>query len=177
MPVADANAGRLNLRAAGTEPLDPHPRILLIEDDRDLEDTLRMILEDQGYAVVVAHAPAAAITLLAAMTFDLIITDGFSRAAQDVVANTAAVLAAAGATPVVLFSAHRIERDAARLAGFRDVIPKPFDLETLERQVRTLFNPRTPTTDGDVPPAAVVTHLSQRIPVCHSLVTAGSGTV
>ena len=154
MPGADANPRRLTPRVADTALLKPHQRILLIEDDRDVEDMLRLILEAQGYAVVVAHAPTAAIRLLATMTFDLIITDGFSPVPRDVVANTAAVIAAAGATPVALFSGHRIERDAARLAGFCDVIPKPFDLESLERQVRTLLNPRTHTTDEDVPLAA-----------------------
>jgi DNA-binding response OmpR family regulator len=156
MPDVDANPGRLTPYVADTTVLEPHQRILLIEDDRDVEDMLRLIVEAQGYAMVVAYTPAAAISLLATMTFDLIITDGFSRAAQDVVANTATVIAAAGTTPVALFSGHRIERDAALLAGFRDVIPKPFDLESLEQQVRTLLNPRTHTTNNDVPPAAFV---------------------
>jgi DNA-binding NtrC family response regulator len=127
----------------GLDVLNPRRRILLIEDNRDVVDVLTMILEPQGYALTVSHSPAEALPLLRAVAFDLVMTDGFSRLPQDVLANTAAVLTAAGATPVALFTGHRIERDAAQAAGFCDLIPKPFDLETLERQVRTLLNPGT----------------------------------
>ena len=39
----------------------------------------------------------------------------------------------------MLFSAHTIEVDEARAAGFRDLITKPFGIEVLERQVRALL--------------------------------------
>lgn len=136
--------------------LNPHRRILLIEDSPDVADVLTLILEPHGYSLTVCRSPAEALSILASAAFGLVITDGFSQLPQHVLSSTAAVLAAAGATPVALFSAHRIERDAARAAGFGDVIPKPFDLETLECQVRTLLNPGTSPTDRNSPPAAFV---------------------
>jgi hypothetical protein len=38
------------------------------------------------------------------------------------------VLQAAAATPVALFSAHRVELDEVQAAGFRTLIQKPFDI-------------------------------------------------
>lgn len=109
-----------------------------------MEEMLTAILEEQGYTVVVAHSPAEAIATVAIETFGLIITDSFSRLPTDVLANAPELLAAAGTTPVALFTGHRIERAAATTAGFRDIIAKPFDLETFEHQVRTLLSPSTP---------------------------------
>jgi DNA-binding response OmpR family regulator len=137
----------------GLDVLNPRRRILLIEENRDVVDLLAMILEPQDYALTVAGSPAEALTLQMSGTFGLVITDGFSYLPQGVVANTAVVITAAGATPVALFTAHRIERSAAWAAGFCDVIPKPFDLEALERQVQTLLAAGTSSTDRDIPPA------------------------
>ncbi|MGH2599285.1 MAG: response regulator [Dehalococcoidia bacterium] len=134
-------AFRPNPRPAGGGSLDPPRRILLIEGDVFVEEMLTTILGEQGYSVVTVHSPDEAIAALAAETFGLIITDGFSQLPEDVLANAAGLLAAAGTTPVALFTAHRIERDAARVAGFRDLIAKPFDLETFEHQIRTLLSP------------------------------------
>lgn len=140
----------------GLDMLNPRRRILLIEDSEDVVNLLTMILEPQGYALTVSQSPAEALPMLASVVFDLVITDGFSRLPQQVAANTAAVMTAAGATPVALFTAHRIERNAAQAAGFCDLIPKPFELEALERQVQTLLNAGIPSTDRDIPLATSV---------------------
>jgi DNA-binding response OmpR family regulator len=97
------------------------------------------VLEDEGYAVVVCLTPLDAMALLDQVSFDLVITDGFSREPGAVFVNTADLIRAAGVTPVVLFSAHRLDRERAQAAGFRDLISKPFDLDILERQVKALL--------------------------------------
>ncbi len=119
---------------------DPDRRILVVEDDLALRELVVTVLEDEGYAVIAARVPLDAAALLEQVRFDLVITDGFSRTGSAVFTSTADVLQAAGATPVALFSAHTLELDAARAAGFRDLITKPVDLETLERQVRALLD-------------------------------------
>jgi two-component system, OmpR family, response regulator len=129
-------------------------RILLIEDASDLVAVLVDILEEEGDAVVVCHSPAEARRFLRTSPFDLVITDGFSRLPQDIIANTAAVLTAAGATPVLLFTGHRIEREVAQAAGFCDLIPKPFELETLVRQIQKLLDPETRSSDRTIRPTA-----------------------
>jgi CheY-like chemotaxis protein len=139
-PGAGPAVYRLVPKDARVEGPDPHRRILLVEDDLLVRNLVTLVLEDAGYAVIAAGAPVDATALLEQVAFDLVITDGFSKTDSAVLANTADVVREAGVTPVVLFSAHTIELDVARAAGFRDLITKPFELETLERQVRALLS-------------------------------------
>jgi DNA-binding response OmpR family regulator len=93
--------------------------------------------------VVVCLTPLHAIALLDEANFDLVITDGFSSVPGAVFASTADVIRGAGVTPVALFSAHTLNRELAGATGFRDLIAKPFDLDTLVHQVKVLL--------GDLP--------------------------
>jgi two-component system phosphate regulon response regulator PhoB len=113
--------------------------ILLIEDDVMISDLVVTVLEDEGYAVVVCLTPLDAMSLLDRLSFDLVVTDGFSREPGAVFVNTADLVRSAGVTPIALFSAHRLDRERAQAAGFRDLITKPFDLDTLVRQVKVLL--------------------------------------
>jgi CheY-like chemotaxis protein len=113
--------------------------ILLVEDDVMITDLVVTVLEDEGYAVVVCLTPLDAMSLLDRLSFDLVITDGFSSVPGAVFINTADLIRGAGVTPVALFSAHRLDRDLAQSAGFHDIITKPFDLDTLVRQVKALL--------------------------------------
>ena len=138
-PDAGPAVYRLAPKDARAEGTDAPRQILFVEDDLALRNLVVFILEDEGYAVIGAEVPVDAVTLLEHVTFDLVITDGFSRTEAAVLTSTADVLRKAGATPVMLFSAHTVEVDEARAAGFRDLITKPFDVKTLERQVRALL--------------------------------------
>ncbi len=139
-PAGTVAVYRLNPKGVRTELPPPQRRILLIEDDVAVQELMQLLLEEEGYAVIVSRTPADASALLEAVAFDLVITDGFSAAPTAVVTSTLDVLAAAGATPVALFTARRIELEETRAAGFRDLIAKPFDLDGLERQVRALLH-------------------------------------
>ncbi len=98
------------------------------------------LLDEEGYAVIGAEGPSEAVTLLTETAFDLVITDGFSRASHAALASTSQVLEHAGATPTLLFTAHKVELDAAKAIGFRDLIEKPFDLNTLLGQIHSVLN-------------------------------------
>jgi two-component system phosphate regulon response regulator PhoB len=133
-------AYQLRPKAEPSSVSDLPEHILLIEDDVMISDLVVTVLEDEGYAVVVCLTPVDAMSLLDRLSFDLVITDGFSREPGAVFVNTAELILGAGVTPVALFSAHRLDRDLAKAAGFRDVITKPFDLDTLVRQVKVLLD-------------------------------------
>jgi DNA-binding response OmpR family regulator len=66
-----------------------------------------------------------------------------------VLVNVAELREAAGATPLVPFTAHRLKLDADLAAGFRDLIEKPFELETFESRVRTLLPLSSHFSAGD----------------------------
>ena len=130
---------RLIPKVARLDALDLHPHILLVEDDLMVQELVVGVLEDEGYAVIAATIPVDAVALLEHISFDLVITDGFSKAADAVFTSTQDVLQHAGVAPVVLFSAHTLRLEQAQEAGFRDLIPKPFDIDTLLQQVRALL--------------------------------------
>jgi DNA-binding response OmpR family regulator len=113
--------------------------ILLIEDDPSISDLLEFVLQAEGYAVTTCVALQQALPLLDLGGFDLVITDGFSKEPQAVVASTADVVSKAGATPVALFTAHVIDVASAKAGSFRDLIAKPFDLNIMVEQVRVLL--------------------------------------
>ncbi|HTE85710.1 MAG TPA: response regulator [Dehalococcoidia bacterium] len=138
---ADAGVSvyRLNPKGTRTESPDPHQRILVVDDADALRNLMQLILEGAGYTVIVTAVEIDAVTLLNEVAFDLVITDSFSKRPGSAFVSAIDVLGAAGATPVALFSAHRLELEAAHAAGFADLVKKPFDLDVLERQVRTLL--------------------------------------
>jgi DNA-binding response OmpR family regulator len=114
--------------------------ILLVEDDTSIRDLVTLVLEDEGYAVTASVTPMEATRLLDQMSFDLVITDGFGTLPTAVLVNTADVVRRAGLTPVALFSAHTHDLRVAKAAGFRDLITKPFDLDTFVHQVKVLLD-------------------------------------
>jgi CheY-like chemotaxis protein len=118
---------------------DSPQHILLVEDDLTIRELLATLFEDEGYALTACVSPHQAMTLLDQRSFDLVLTDGFSRAPASFAQNTADIIGRAGMTPVVLFSGHTLDIAVAQAAGFRDLITKPFDINTLLRQVRTLL--------------------------------------
>jgi CheY-like chemotaxis protein len=122
---------RLSPKGAPSETLEPNHRVLVLDDDASLLELVVEVLEDDGYAVVAATTPADGVDLLKHSTFHLVITDGFSALPSAVLATAADVLQAAEATPVALFSAHRLELDDVQAAGFRTLIQKPFDIDEL----------------------------------------------
>jgi CheY-like chemotaxis protein len=139
---------QLRPKAEQVRVADLPEHVLLIEDDVMISEVVVTVLEDEGYAVVTCLTPLHAVALLQRIAFDLVITDGFSRVPGAVFVNTADVIRSAGVTPVALFSAHTLDVELTRAAGFRDLITKPFDVDTLVRQVKLLL--------GELPEYAVL---------------------
>jgi DNA-binding response OmpR family regulator len=126
-------------------------RILLVEDDASIRDLIVEVLEDEGYVVTASSTLVEAARLLDQGTFDLVVTDGFSMLPGAAFITTGDLVHSAGLTPVALFSAHTHDLDVAKAAGFRDLIAKPFDLDTLVHQVKMLLG------GSDVPTLAEAT--------------------
>jgi CheY-like chemotaxis protein len=114
---------------------DGAPRVLVVEDDTAITQLLASLLEEDGYRVAVAPSVEEAVRQLGDSTFALVLTDGFGARADTVIAATAPLLQAAGATPVLLCTAHPIAPEQAAAAGFRDLVLKPFDIDTLLAKV------------------------------------------
>jgi DNA-binding response OmpR family regulator len=118
------------------------PRLLVVEDEFDLRDLLRIVLTRAGYEVTLAADGLEALALCTASRFDGIILDlampkldGFGfleqrpQAARDV--------------PVLVLTARHVGESVERATalGATDYIPKPFDAQVLLRRVRKAFRP------------------------------------
>ena len=125
----------------------PHRRasILIIDDDLDIRDMAGEALRDEGYRAVTLATHAEGVQRLAAVHFDLILADSAGAGVADPWAALEAVKAAAGHTPVIIFSAHAPHVFAGYAEhGFAGLTAKPFDLDDLLATVRlTLTGPES----------------------------------
>ena len=120
---------------------DENGRILVVDDDALIRDTLATALSDEGYAVRVAQDGQAALDTLDTWKPDLIVLD-LMMPVMDGQAFRAAQRSRDSASDIpviVLSAAHNVQARAANL-GAAEVFPKPFDLTALlaavERNVR-----------------------------------------
>lgn len=120
-------------------------KILVIDDDADLRDTLAVILEDAGHEVLVADDGACGIAAYRAQHPDLVITDifmpnsdGFEaiKAIRGISPN-AKIIAMSGGTR----SGHDFYIWAITKMGAAEVLKKPFEIDDLMLRVNRCLNP------------------------------------
>jgi len=119
-------------------------RLLLVEDDRMIGDSLRQALRDDGYAVDWVYDARAAHATLASERFDLVLLDlGLPNAAQwggglDVLR---ALRERRDTTPVIVLTARDAlgDRVAGLDAGADDYLVKPFELDELGARMRAVL--------------------------------------
>ena len=119
-------------------------RLLLVEDDRMIGDSLRQALRDEGYAVDWVYDARAANATLASERFDLVLLDlGLPNAQHwgsglDVLR---ALRERKDATPVIVLTARDAlgDRVAGLDAGADDYLVKPFELDELNARMRAVL--------------------------------------
>ncbi|MFO0957138.1 MAG: response regulator transcription factor [Isosphaeraceae bacterium] len=115
------------------------PRVLLIDDDRELADLLREFLEQQGLRLETAHDGRRGLAKALSGGFDLILLDvmmpgldGFELLRQ---------VRRRSEVPVIMLTARTAKDD--RLAGLGsgadDYVPKPFDPDELLARIRAVL--------------------------------------
>src|SRR5438270_13267407 len=109
--------------------------ILLVEDDPEIAQTLRDVLDSRGYQTAQAENGAAAEEMLEEVRPDLVIMDLMLPDADGLVLT--ATLKAKMDVPIIICSGTARKRDA--VLGFKlgadDFIPKPFEPAELEARV------------------------------------------
>ena len=136
----------------------PSHRILVVEDDRDTGELLKLALGSRGYDVDVAGGADEAIEMLRASRFDLVVTDydmpHKTGTELLVEARQAGLL---DRTAALMITAHP---DPHGLDPDTPLMRKPLDVERLMVQVQTILERQadTPATArADDPPPAVLT--------------------
>lgn len=118
-------------------------RILVVDDDPAILETLRECLCDEGYDVEMAPTAEAALASLGAGRFALVLTDALVRLRDghlDYWDAIERIRAAAGATPVAILTGHAPERFAGLEArGFAALIAKPFEIDPFCAAVRRII--------------------------------------
>lgn len=118
----------------------PKYSILLVEDEENLHETLRMNLELEGYEVTSAWDGAAAMRAVQNEYFDLIIMD-VMLPEMDGISATQNIRIANNEVPILILSARSTSADKVLglKKGADDYLTKPFDLEELLLRIQKLI--------------------------------------
>jgi len=127
--------------------------ILIVDDDRELSDGLKLMLERQGYRVIQASDGVQGKTSIYNQRPDLVILDmmmprmGGYPVLEHFKGKT-------DAPPIIMITANEGSRHKAyaEYLGVIDYLRKPFATERLMEAVQRAFEPKTPPVDATVPP-------------------------
>lgn len=114
-------------------------RLLLVEDDGMIGESVRDLLRDEGYAVDWVRDGAVALTVLESQTYDLILLD-LGLPLRDGLSVLRALRARKDRSPVLVTTARDAfaQRIEGLDAGADDYIVKPYDLGELLARIRAL---------------------------------------
>ena len=118
-----------------------NPSVLLVEDEENLHDALKLNLELEGYSVTSVMDGAAALKAVENEYFDLIIMD-VMLPELDGVSVTETIRISNNDVPILMLSAKnsRADRVLGLKKGADDYLTKPFNLEELLLRVHKLIN-------------------------------------
>ncbi len=118
----------------------PEPRILIVDDQRNMRTTTALVLRQQGYEVAEAESGEAALSRLLAEPFDVVLTD-LKMAPLDGIAVLRGALDISPSTQVIVMTGYGTVESAveAMQQGAHDYLSKPFkESELLVRVQRAL---------------------------------------
>jgi len=118
----------------------PKPNILLVEDEENFQEALKLNLEMEGYEITCANDGAVALQLLENACFDLVVLDVMMPEVDGItVAETLRIQN--NDVPILMLSAKSSGAD--RVLGLKkgadDYLVKPFNLEELLLRIKKLI--------------------------------------
>ncbi len=121
-------------------------RILLIEDNRRLSDSLRLTLQDDGYVVDVAYDGLEGEELATMTSYDVVILD-IMLPEKDGLAVCRALRSKHVNVPILMLTARDALQDRVTGldSGADDYLVKPFEVDELRARIRALL--RRESTD------------------------------
>ena len=128
-------------------------RILVVDDDRAVRESLRRSLSFNGYSVSLATDGVEALEAIAADRPDAVILD-VMMPRMDGLEVCRQLRSTGDDLPILVLTARDVvsERVAGLDAGADDYLPKPFALEELLARMRALLRRTVPDTSSDTEP-------------------------
>jgi two-component system response regulator MprA len=127
----------------------PKPRVLVVDDDRAVRESLRRSLEFNGYDVALAADGAEALAGIAAAAPDVVVMD-VMMPRLDGLETTRALRTAGNDLPILVLTARDAigDRVEGLDAGADDYLTKPFALQELLARLRALLRRVVPREDA-----------------------------
>ena len=128
----------------------PKPRVLVVDDDKAVRESLRRSLEFNGYDVHLATDGAEALAGIAGVSPDVVVMD-VMMPRLDGLETTRALRTAGNDVPIIVLTARDAvgDRVDGLDAGADDYLTKPFALQELLARLRALLRRAVPLADDE----------------------------
>ena len=128
-----------------------HKVILLVDDDTEILESMRAVLEHKGYRILMARDGNAGLTIAEREGPDLIVLDMMMPKKSGFLVLEKLKGRPGGLIPTIMITGNEGSRHRAyaEMLGVRDYIRKPFAMEKLVRSIEKILDPQAASADDD----------------------------